>query len=55
VQAFLDEKIGFLRMPEIIEKTMEKVNFVKKPDIDDLIQTNSETRRIAQLLTENKF
>jgi 1-deoxy-D-xylulose-5-phosphate reductoisomerase len=55
VQAFLDKKIGFLRMPEIIEKTMEKVNFVKKPDIDDLIQTNSETRRIAQLLTENKF
>lgn len=55
VQAFLDEKIGFLKMPEIIERTMEKVNFIKKPDIDDLIQTNSETRRIAQLLTENKF
>lgn len=55
VQAFLDEKIGFLKMPEIIEKTIEKVNFIKKPDIEDLIQTNSETRRIAQLLTENKF
>jgi len=55
VQAFLTEKIGFLNMPEIIEKTMEKVNFIKKPDIDDLIQTNSETRRIAKLLTENKF
>lgn len=55
VQAFLEEKIGFLKMPEIIEKTMEKVNFIKKPNIDDLIQTNSETRRITQLLTENKF
>ncbi|MGC9354794.1 MAG: 1-deoxy-D-xylulose-5-phosphate reductoisomerase [Mariniphaga sp.] len=55
VQAFLDRKIGFLKMPDIIEKTMEKVNFIKNPDIGDLIQTNSETRRIAQLLTENKF
>ena len=55
VQAFLDEKIDFLKMPEIIEKTMGKVNFIKKPDIDDLIQTNTETRRIAQLLTEDKF
>jgi 1-deoxy-D-xylulose-5-phosphate reductoisomerase len=55
VQAFLDEKIDFLKMPEIIEKTMGKVNFIKKPDISDLIQTNTETRRIAQLLTEDKF
>ncbi|WP_372949628.1 1-deoxy-D-xylulose-5-phosphate reductoisomerase [Mariniphaga sp.] len=55
VQAFLDEKIDFLKMPEIIEKTMEKVNFIKKPGIDDLIQTNTETRRIAKLLTEDKF
>jgi 1-deoxy-D-xylulose-5-phosphate reductoisomerase len=55
VQAFLDKKIGFLKMPDIIEKTMEKVNFIKNPAIGDLIQTNSETRRIAQLLTENKF
>lgn len=55
VQAFLEEKIGFLKMPEIIEKTMEKVNFIKKPNIDDLIQTNSETRRMTQLLTENKI
>jgi 1-deoxy-D-xylulose-5-phosphate reductoisomerase len=55
VQAFLDHKIGFLKMPDIIEKTMEKVNFIKNPDIGDLIQTNYETRSIAQLLTENKF
>lgn len=55
VQAFLEEKIDFLKMPKIIEKTMGKVNFIKKPDIDDLIQTNTETRRIAQLLTEDKF
>ncbi len=55
VQAFLDEKIGFLQMPDIIEKAMNKVDFIKKPNINDLIQTNTETRRVTQLLTENKI
>lgn len=52
VQAFLDEKIAFLQMPEIIEKAMQKVDFIRKPDLEDLIQTNAETRKITQLLTE---
>ncbi len=54
VDAFLKEKIGFLEMPEIIEKVMNKINFVDKPGIEDLIQTNDETRTITKLLTENK-
>ncbi|RIH66395.1 1-deoxy-D-xylulose-5-phosphate reductoisomerase [Mariniphaga sediminis] len=55
VQAFLEGKITFLQMPEIIEETMEKVSFIEKPSMEDLIQTNAETRRVAQLLTENKI
>ena len=55
VQAFLEEKISFLKMSDIIEKSIEKVDFIEKPDIDNLIQTNTETRRIAQLLTEDKL
>jgi 1-deoxy-D-xylulose-5-phosphate reductoisomerase len=55
VQAFLEGKIRFLQMPEIIEETMEKVSFIEKPGMEDLIQTNAETRRVAQLLTENKI
>ncbi len=54
VQAFLNRKIKFSAMPGIIEKTMEKVSFIKNPSLDDLIQTNDETRRVTQLLTENK-
>ena len=54
VEAFLDRKIGFLQMPEIIEKAMQKVTFIKKPGLEDLIQTNDETRRLTQLLTENR-
>ncbi|MBT6005061.1 MAG: 1-deoxy-D-xylulose-5-phosphate reductoisomerase, partial [Prolixibacteraceae bacterium] len=54
VEAFLNKKIGFLQMPEIIEKAMQKVAFIKKPGLEDLIQTNEETRRITQLLSENR-
>ncbi len=53
VEAFLNRKISFLNMPQIIEKALEQVSFVEKPSLDDLIQTNAETRRITKLLTEN--
>ncbi len=55
VEAFLNRKIGFTQMPEIIEEAMQKASFVKKPDLDDLIQTNAETRRITKLLTETEI
>jgi 1-deoxy-D-xylulose-5-phosphate reductoisomerase len=53
VEAFLNKKATFLQMTEIIEKAMQTVAFVKSPELDDLIQTNTETRRITQLLIEN--
>ena len=53
VESFLNKKISFLQMPEMIEKAMQKVKFIEKPTLDDLIQTNAETRRITKLLTEN--
>lgn len=55
VQAFLDKKIGFLQMPELIEETMEKTQFIANPEIEDLIETNSEARKLAELLIEKKF
>ena len=54
VDAFLNRKITFLQMPEIIEKAMEKANWIEKPGLDDLIQSNSETRHKTKLLIENK-
>ncbi len=53
VEAFLNKKVRFLQMPEMIEKALQKVAFVKNPGLDDLVQTNTETRRITQLLIEN--
>jgi len=52
VKAFLNRKIGFLDMPRIIEQSMQKSVFIEKPSLDDLIQTNAETKRITKLLTE---
>lgn len=47
VQAFLNDKISFLQMPEIIEQTMNKAGFIKSPDLDDYISTDKEARIIT--------
>jgi hypothetical protein len=33
---------------------MERATWIEKPGLDDLVATNSETRRITKLLIENK-
>lgn len=50
VEAFLHDKIEFFRMSEVIEKTMQKVAFVKSPGYDDYVATDEEARRMARLL-----
>ena len=55
VQAFLDKKIGFLQMPELIEETMEKTQFIAHPEMEDLIETNSEARKRAEFLIEKNI
>jgi 1-deoxy-D-xylulose-5-phosphate reductoisomerase len=47
VDAFLKDKIGFLEMSDIIEQSMAKVSFIKKPNYDDYVATDAETRRLA--------
>lgn len=46
-RAFLEDRIGFLRMGEIIEATMQKAHFVASPTYEDYVQTDAEARRIA--------
>lgn len=50
VAEFLKGNVPFLKMPDIIEKTMEKVAFVKSPSFEDYFETDSEARRVAQEL-----
>ena len=44
VEAFLQEKIDFLYMSDLIENCLEKITFVEKPTIEDLVSTDVETR-----------
>lgn len=50
VDAFLQDKIGFLQMSDLIETCMQKVAFIESPSIDDYIQTDEATRRLATTL-----
>jgi len=48
VRAFLDEKIGFMQMPEIVEYTMENSLFSASPDLDFLEASDTDARETAQ-------
>ena len=50
MDAFLKDRIGFLEMSDVIAECMAKVTFVKIPTVEDYIETDKETRRIAQEL-----
>ena len=50
VNAFLNDKIGFLYMSDVIENCIEKITFVKNPTLEDYIQTDLETRILAKEL-----
>lgn len=47
VRAFLDDRVGFLEIPSVIEHCMKTVSFVSKPTYDDLVESNTETMHQA--------
>ncbi|MES2588996.1 MAG: 1-deoxy-D-xylulose-5-phosphate reductoisomerase [Bacteroidota bacterium] len=49
VQAFLEEKIGFLDIAEINRKVMHATTFVKNPVYEDFVEVDKEARRLAFL------
>lgn len=48
VAAFLEDKISFPAMSEVIEKTLERVSFIASPDLEDYMQTDAEARVKAE-------
>ncbi len=53
VGAFLQDKVGFLSMSDLIETCMNTVTFIQQPTLEDYIETDTETRRVAEgLLTK---
>lgn len=47
VQAFLEDKISFLKMSDIIADALDKMPMIKSPGIEDYIQCDKETRLLT--------
>ena len=47
VAAFLQDRIGFLQMSDVIERTMWKASFIVNPSYEDYVATDTEARRLA--------
>ena len=43
VALFLDKKISFLQIPEIIGSAMAEVDYIKSPNLDDILSTEQAT------------
>jgi 1-deoxy-D-xylulose-5-phosphate reductoisomerase len=50
VYAFLRNRIGFLDMTDVIERTMEKIPFVKAPSLEEYYESDGEARSYAASL-----
>ncbi|PID91015.1 MAG: 1-deoxy-D-xylulose-5-phosphate reductoisomerase [Bacteroidetes bacterium] len=48
VRAFLQKQIAFTGIPEIIEKTLERADFIAAPVLEDFFETDLAARRIAE-------
>ena len=50
VDAFLHNKVGFLEMSDIIEKVIEKLEYIEKPCLEDYEKTNAKARQLTNEL-----
>ncbi|NOU37210.1 MAG: 1-deoxy-D-xylulose-5-phosphate reductoisomerase [Ferruginibacter sp.] len=47
VWAFLQNRIGFLDITAVVEKTMDKIPFIENPTLDEYFETDGEARTFA--------
>ncbi len=52
VYAFLKNRIGFLEMTELIERTIDKIAFISQPSLDDYFESDGEARSFAASLIQ---
>lgn len=50
VAAFLNDKVKFLEIAELVENCLNNVKFIDKPHIEDLFETDTETREYAKTI-----
>jgi len=52
VAAFLEDKIGFLQMSDVIEQCLGEVPFIAKPELEDYVKSDEEARVVTQRIIE---
>ena len=52
VAAFLQEKIGFYDITDVVRDTMESSEYIKSPDIYAIFGTNEEAQAKAKILID---
>ncbi len=50
VQAFLEDRVGFLQMSDVIASCLDRMPFIKTPTVADYRQCDTETRLLAKEL-----
>ncbi len=50
VYAFLRNRVGFLDMTDVIERTMEKLDFIESPTLEQYFETDAAAREFAATL-----
>jgi 1-deoxy-D-xylulose-5-phosphate reductoisomerase len=50
VWAFLNNRIGFLDMTAVVEQTMQYVNYIEKPNLEEYFESDGEARNFAASL-----
>lgn len=54
VAEFLNNRLGFLQMSDIIENCMSEISYISGPSLDDYMETDRQTRIYAQQLVTNQ-
>ncbi len=56
VEAFLQDRCGFLQMSDLIETCMAKMEFIQEPSIENYLESDRDTRIFAaELVTNNRI
>lgn len=55
VDAFLKDQIGFLHISDLIASCMVKINHIRSPTLQDYIETDEATRRLAKEIIQKGF
>lgn len=50
VELFLNDRIGFLKISDVIDGCLSKVNYIREPNFEDYVNTDKETRILAREL-----